>query len=154
MTSSSFVNPHSLVEKQIKSEAQTGKQAVDRAATFEAFEAALKAKDAATPALQAMDILVFAGDLGNAGCYYQVIRVVGTKVYARPIVSEPKPRIGAFVGGMETGLALGKTAVLFGTFGKAARTSRRAFTRAQVKKAAEQRKRFLQVRTATTPTTD
>lgn len=115
----------------------------DRAVARAAHEAVVKAQDAATPALSPLDILAFA----SGEIRYQVTHIEGNRVAARPIST-----IGKFVGPVEIGTALSKTAVLFKGFNGRVRLANRAFTRGQVlDAAARRRERILQTRASATP---
>jgi hypothetical protein len=115
----------------------------ERAVARAAHEAVVKEHDAATPALAPLDVLAFAsGDIR-----YQVTHIEGNRVAARPIST-----IGKFVGPVEIGTALSKTAVLFKGFNGRVRLANRAFTRGQVlEAAARRRERILQTRASATP---
>ena len=111
-----------------------------RTATCKALAAARKAKDKATPALAVLDIF-------KCGEFrYQVVRIEGNNVHARAISA-----INKFVGPVETGLALGKTRVLFPTFQGKANVATRLLTRCFVLQTGAGRKApFLQERGAAT----
>ena len=131
-----------LSRQRVRSQAHFS-EADERAVARAAHEAILKTQDTATPALTPLDVLTFAG----GEFHYQVTHIDGNRVAARPIST-----IGKFVGPVEIGTALSKTAVLFNGFNGRVRLANRAFTRGQVLEAAARRRdRILQTRASATP---
>jgi len=138
MTTTTTTRPASIATEQ-----SHFPEADERAVARAVREAVVKAQDAVTPALAPLDVLAFA----DGEFHYQVTHIEGNRVAARPIST-----IGKFVGPVEIGTALSKTAVLFKGFNGRVRLANRTFTRGQVlEAAARRRERILQTRAPATP---